>query len=118
MPNKMWVVPLVLFCGLLGAVAQVLFKSASRNLTFSIAGVLTNWQLLLGMGLYLVAMILFWIALKQGNVSSLYPLIATSYIWTALLANRFLREKIDPATIIGIAFVVIGVGILSYRVTR
>lgn len=118
MMSKFWVISIVLICGLLGAIAQVLFKAASRDLALTFTGIMTNWRLLTGISLYGVAMVLFWVALKQDNVSRLYPLIATSYIWAAVLANRFLGERIDVRTIIGIAFVVVGAGILSYQVSH
>ena len=114
MINRFYLVGLVLFCGLLGATAQILFKSASRELTLSLLGLL-NWKLLTGMVLYFIAMVLFIYALRQDNVSRLYPLIASSYIWAAILANRILHEPLPPFTIIGITLVVIGIGFLTVK---
>ena len=111
---KLYLIPLVLFCALLGATAQILFKSTAKELHFSLA-LLLNWRLLTGMLLYGISMVLFLYALRFAAVSTLYPLIASSYIWAALMACYFLRERIAPPGIFGIAFIVIGVGLLAWQ---
>ena len=112
--HKGYLIALVLFCGFLGAVAQIFFKFAAKDLRLSFS-VLLNWRLLLGMGLYLVAMVLFLYALRFGEVSRLYPLIASSYIWIAILAAILLRERVTPLTIAGILCIVLGIGILMWK---
>ncbi len=111
---KIYLVALVLFCGFLGALAQILFKSTAKDLHLSFT-VLLNWRLLTGMLLYAISMVLFLYALRFAAVSSLYPLIASSYIWAALMASAFLKERIYPSGMIGIAFIVVGVSLLSWK---
>ena len=115
--NKLGLITLVLFCGLLGAVAQILFKVAAKGLTFSLHSLL-DWRLLTGMAAYALAMCLFLFALRFGQVSRLYPLIASSYIFVAVLAYVFLREHITSTTIIGIAFITLGITVLAWQVQR
>lgn len=112
---KYAVIALVLCCGLLGATAQILFKSASGQLALSLPGLL-NPKLLGGIALYFVAMVLFLCALRFGDVSKLYPLIASSYVFAAILAHFVLHEKISAPTIAGIALVVLGITVLTTQV--
>ena len=105
---KALIIVIVLFCALLGSVAQLLFKMASSSVSSNILSWL-NWKIIVGGLLYLAAGILFIWALKFGNLSVLYPIIATSYIWTAFLAFKFLDEPIPVIRWLGIALIIVGV---------
>ena len=92
MDVKIWVILLVAFCALLGATGQVFFKLGSKTVSMDIVSWITNWKVILGLALYAIATIMFIVALKQGNLSILYPVIATSYIWVAIFSTVFLKE--------------------------
>ena len=108
----LWAVGLVLFCAFLGALGQVLFKLGSASVSLDILSWLINWKVLLGMVLYGISAVLFIVALKHGNLSELYPLIATSYVWVAFLATRFLGEPFSPLKWLGIGLIVGGVSLI------
>jgi len=61
------------------------------------------------MGLYGLSAVLFVIALKHGNLSVLYPVIATSYIWVTLIAFKVLHEPVSIPKWLGIALIMGGV---------
>ena len=103
---------LVLFCAILGALGQLFFKLGSNNFSFSISGILKNWKFLVGAGLYAFSAMLFVYSLKQGNLSILYPLIATSYIWVALLSFFILKEPISLLNILGIIIIILGIALV------
>ncbi len=109
MDVKLSILLLVLFCALLGAVGQVFFKLGAQNLKLEPLALITNWKILLGLILYGTATILFLIALRQGNLSLLYPIIATSYIWVALFSSYYLHESFSVIKWIGIIFIILGV---------
>ena len=111
--DKLFVVLLVAFCALLGAIGQVFFKLASGSLSFEIVSLITNWKLFLGLFLYGVATILFLVALKYGDLSILYPIIATSYVWVTIFSVAFLGEVFPLYKLIGIVMIVLGVGVIS-----
>ena len=60
--------------------------------------------------------VLLIIALRNGELSVIYPIIATSYIWVSLLSPRFFSTDFMNATkwggifviIVGVTFVGIG----------
>jgi len=108
----LWTIGLVLFCAFLGALGQLLFKLGSASVSVNILSWFTNWKVLLGMTLYGISAVLFIVALKHGNLSVLYPLIATSYIWVALFATRFLGEPFSPLKWLGIALIAGGASLI------
>ena len=114
MANKFIPIAMVLFCALLGAIAQIFFKTGSKQLSFSWQ-VFTNWPLMFGIFLYFISMLIYLVALRQMEVSRLYPFIASSYIWAAILASFFLGERLSAPTIIGISFVVVGISFLAWQ---
>ena len=54
------------------------------------------------------------IAFKGGEVSVLYPIIATSYVWVSLLSMKFLDEKINIFKWIGISIIIAGIILIGY----
>jgi len=108
-----FVILLVLFCALLGATGQIMFKLASSGFSFNPSSWFSNIYFLIGAFLYGASAILFVWSLKHGNLSILYPVIATSYIWVTLMATSFLGESFPRVKWIGIILIVLGVTIIA-----
>lgn len=111
-------IALVFCCTLLGAAAQVLMKSGATDVAHpGIAGVLigmlTNARLFAGYCLYGLSTLLLVLALKDGELSLLYPVIALTYVWVTLLSFLLFHETVNPYKMVGIAIIVIGVTILG-----
>ena len=53
-------------------------------------------------------------ALKHGEVSMLYPIIATSYIWVSIGSSIFFNEIINIWKWAGVFLIVVGVIVISY----
>jgi len=86
-------VALVFGCTLFGAAAQILFKFGANALTSgSPLAMATNLQLVAGCGLYGVSTVLLVLALRDGKLSILYPVISLTYVWVALLSVAFFKE--------------------------
>lgn len=112
MNTKLWLILIVAFCAFLGAVGQVFFKMASGDITSSIFSWI-NWKLILGLFFYGVATIIFILTLRQGNLSILYPIIATSYLWVSAFAVLFLGETFPLFKWMGVLLIIVGVGIIT-----
>jgi drug/metabolite transporter (DMT)-like permease len=111
--NQRQAVALIFFCTVLNAAAQLLFKRASAHFSLNLLEDATNVSLILGLVLYggfTVAMVL---ALRQGELSMLYPIISLSYVWVTLLSYTLLGEKPNLYKTIGVVVIVIGVAILG-----
>ncbi len=112
MEAKLWVVALVAFCGFLGGVAQILLKIGADSVTFAPLELVQNPYLVVGASFYGVSLLLYLFALQYGNVSLLYPVIATSYVWVALLAKPVLGEAFPLHNWAGIALIIGGITVL------
>ena len=104
---------LVAFCALLGAIGQIFFKLASKSFKFDIIALVTNWKLIIGLGFYGIATLLFVYSLKQNNLSILYPIIASSYIWVTIFSIIFLGEPFVLYKWLGILLIIGGITIIS-----
>ncbi|PYT15810.1 MAG: cation/cationic drug transporter [Acidobacteria bacterium] len=110
---------LVFCCTLFGAAAQVLIKSGANTLgahlsaAETILAIATNLPLLAGYSLYGVSTILLVLALRHGELSLLYPVIALTYVWVTILSVLIFQESMNALKIAGIAVIIIGVAILG-----
>jgi multidrug transporter EmrE-like cation transporter len=116
---------LVLGCTVFAAGAQVLLKFGAMHpmpairLTdlSSVLGFLSalfgNWQLLVGYSLHACNAFLLILALRDGELSMLYPIIALTYVWVNLLSMYFFHEHLNLWKSIGILLVIGGVGMLG-----
>jgi drug/metabolite transporter (DMT)-like permease len=72
-----------------------------------------NPNLLIGLFFYGIGTVLFIPALKGGELSVLYPLISTTYIWVSLWSMRMLGEKMNSLKWIGVALIMGGVSLIG-----
>jgi drug/metabolite transporter (DMT)-like permease len=77
-------------------------------------GILTIPQLFAGYCLYAVFTALFVFALRHGELSVLYPLIALSYVWVTITAVVAFHEALNPYKIVGVLVIVCGVAVLGW----
>ncbi len=75
--------------------------------------IVTNLPLLAGYSLYGINTLLLMLALRDGELSVLYPIIALSYVWVAILSIYFFEDRMNPWKISGIFLIIAGVTILG-----
>ena len=114
MQTKLWAVLTVVFTTLLTSIGQILYKKAADELVLTPIGLLTNLYLVVGVVVYAVAGILVIIALRGGEVSVLYPIIATSYIWVSFLSIYFIGESMNPWKWLGISTIFLGIVLIGF----
>ena len=105
---------LILITTFLTSAAQILFKTTANDLVFDIVKIITNYNLLIGLLLYLIGGILVIISFRYGEITILYPILATSYVWVNFLSNYFFEEQINVFKWTGIAAIIIGVSLLGF----
>ncbi|MEK7407566.1 MAG: hypothetical protein AAB225_21005 [Acidobacteriota bacterium] len=108
-------VALVLFCTLLGAAGQVLLKLGANTLGQSASplAMVTNPQIFFGYVLYGLMTALFTVALRDEELSILYPIIALTYVWVTGLSVWLFHDSFNIAKAAGVATIVIGVAVLG-----
>ena len=104
---------IILFSTLLTSTAQLFWKLGVDNLKFNILSIITNIELITGILLYAVAGILLILSFRGGEVSVLYPIFATSYIWVSFLSIYFLGEIMNLFKWTGISAIVIGIVLIG-----
>jgi len=76
-------------------------------------GYLTSLPLLGGYCLYGLNTVLLVFALRDGELSILYPIIALTYVWVTILSVAFFHETMNFFKLAGVAVVVIGVAVMG-----
>ncbi len=94
--------------------AQLMLKIGSASLAFDFIALITNVPLMIGAIAYVVGSVIFIIALKYGELSVLYPIIALSYIWVNLLSAHFLGESLHALKWAGIISILVGVWLIGW----
>jgi multidrug transporter EmrE-like cation transporter len=107
---------LVFCCTILGAAAQVLMKiGLSHPVQSGLLGYVTSLPLLAGYCLYGMNTVLLVFALRDGELSILYPIIALTYVWVTILSVVLFHETMNFFKVAGVAVVVIGVAVMGKR---
>jgi uncharacterized membrane protein len=121
---------LVFGCTLFAAVAQVLLKFGALHpmpavhltdmagITTFVTALLTNWYLMVGYSLHACNALLLILALREGQLSVLYPIYALSYIWVDLLSLYFFQEHMNVWKALGILLIIGGVALLGKVSTK
>ena len=102
----------------MGAIGQVEFKRGADNLQWDIKMLLTNHHLIIAVTVYALSTLLYVYALSKGNLSILYPIIATSYIWTMIFSQVFLNESVGITSWAGVFFILLGVALIATQAGR
>lgn len=110
---------IVICCTLLVAMAQYLIKLGANHLSHAgllatMIGIFTIPPLFAGYCLYGVFTVLFVYALRNGELSILYPLIALGYVWVTITAVVAFHETMNPLKVTGLVVIVAGVAVLGW----
>ena len=101
------------FMTLAGSVAALFLKRASG--AKSISFLLLNYNLYIGGILYVLSAGLNILILRELDYSIVLPLTSFTYIWTAIISQIVLKEKITVKKIIGLFLIVLGTLFLSFN---
>ncbi len=111
--TKLKAVLLVFSCTIIGAAAQLLIKIGMTHFRPDLLALLTNYPLIGGYAFYGINTLLLVLALRDGELSTLYPIIAFTYVWVTLLSYTLLGEKPNVYKNVGITLIVLGVAVLG-----
>jgi multidrug transporter EmrE-like cation transporter len=104
---------LVFACTILGSAAQILMKIGMTHFRPDLTAIATNVPLVAGYALYGINTLMLVLALREGELSMLYPIIALTYVWVTLLSYALLPEKPNAFKNIGITAIVAGVAVMG-----
>lgn len=118
MRTKWWAILLIALTTLLTTAAQILYKIGANKLALDFNKLITNWFLPAGFILYCIAGVILIISLKHGEVSVLYPIFATCYIWVMIFSAIIFNETFNGLKIMGSIIIIVGIVWLSIGGTR
>ncbi len=108
---------------MLNAAAQILMKTGTNSIgyfDFSVANIVPiGWRLasnphIIGaMGCYVFGVLIWILALSRVQVSIAYPLLSMGYVVNAVAAWYLFNESFNPAKVIGMGVIILGVVIIS-----
>ncbi len=108
---------------MLNAVAQLLIKAGTNAIgyfEFSAGNIVpiglklaTEWHILGALFCYALSVVIWILALSRVQVSIAYPLLSLGYVVNAVAAWYLFNEAFNPAKVIGIGVIILGVVIIS-----
>jgi multidrug transporter EmrE-like cation transporter len=106
---------LVLTSAFIGSFGAVFLKLGAEYMRPGIKGIISNWRLALGIGLYLLSSVFFVMGVAQGELTILYPMVSLGYIWTLLWAYLFFKEPFNRSKVFGLVLIIAGVACINIR---
>lgn len=107
-------IALILMSTFLNAAAQILYKLGANKLAFDAYSLATNYYVIAGLMTYAVSAAIMIVALRYGELSLLYPIIATGYIWVTIATIYFLGESFNIYKLIGILAIIAGISLIGF----
>ena len=114
------IVLLVLMAEIFGAVGQTLFKKSTNTIEVHnlkdvgtivrfLVDILVKPYIWVGFLCISGGLVMWLIALAQGDLSLVYPISSMQYILILISAHVFLQERVDVMKLIGTLLVVVGI---------
>lgn len=103
----------MIFSAIFASFGQVLFKFASKS-SFDFMTLIFNPFLIIGLASYGVGLLFMLKAIRRGELTVVYPVLATSFIWVSLLSPLFFET--DFMTLqkwIGIFIIIVGISLIG-----
>ena len=99
--------------GIIFVILSTLFTSSGQLLwkwgVDSTAKSMFNLPLIFGTLIYGLAALLLLLALRYGEITLIYPFIASSYVWVSLASSLFFNDTLSGLKMAGIALIIVGV---------
>lgn len=99
---------LVLLASLIGSFGAVFLKMGAAHLHRGFRYIV-NWQLAVGVALFVGSSIPFLIGLRHGELSVLYPMVSLSYMFALFWSRLFFNEPITKAKLGALAMILAGI---------
>src|SRR3989344_4863380 len=110
---------LMIACTIFTSTGQLLWKAGALKISFSSPLTFFNLPFIAGCVLYVVGSLLLILALKRGELSVLYPIIATSYVWVSILAPFFFPTEVMNAwKWAGVLLILFSISLLGWSSSR
>ncbi|HUS04959.1 MAG TPA: EamA family transporter [Bryobacteraceae bacterium] len=107
---------LVLLSAFIGSFGAVLLKSGSSRLSRTWQSLFLNTRIIFGVGLFLFSSIFAVLAMREGELSVLYPMSSFASILTMFWSRLFFGEPLTRKKFVGLGLIIAGITCLfSHR---
>ena len=103
---------LVLLASFIGSFGAVFLKMGSAKLVDGLSQIV-NYRLAAGVALYLLSTCFFIVAIRNGELTVLYPLVSLGYVWTMLWSKLFFKEPLTRQKFLGLFLILVGVSFIG-----
>ena len=103
-------VSLAIASTIIASVGMVLFKLAGKKKKLFLNPYFIGGGLLFFLGTLLMV-----VALRMEGLSTLFPITSLTYIWVMILSKLWLKEKINRWKIISVAFIALGIVLVTLK---
>jgi multidrug transporter EmrE-like cation transporter len=104
---------LVLLASFVGSFGAVLLKSGAMRASGDPLSMILNPRVITGCITYVLSSIFFILAIRQGELSFLYPMVALGYVWTMIWSKMIFGEPFTRNKFLGIGLILVGVALLN-----
>ncbi|MDE1846177.1 MAG: hypothetical protein KGH53_02765 [Candidatus Micrarchaeota archaeon] len=107
-----YIVLLTLISALMIAFAQYNFKREMPKFHITKEGmisIISNGKIQIGLVLYVVALGIYLVALSLGELSLVYPIFASVFLFVMLISHRMLKELVSPVRALGVVLIIAGI---------
>lgn len=104
---------LVILASFIGSFGAVFLKAGAGRLHRELHTLLLNWRLAAGIGMYLLSFVFYYMGVRQGELSILYPMVSLGYLWTLVWSKLFFGEPFTARKLTGIGLIIVGLVILN-----
>jgi len=109
----------MVFSTIFTSTGQILLKLGLTEINFYSPLTILNLTFFLGFFCYGIAFFLMLQAFKRGELSLLYPIIATSYVWISIFSPLiFATDSMNMTKWIGVLIILISITLLGFGSTR
>lgn len=115
--TELWAAGLIMFASFLGSFGSLYFKRGAVKLHRDVKSIVTNRELFVGVLIYGVSTVFYVLGVRGGELSVLFPLVSTGYVWVCILSVKYLGEKMNALKWAGICLIVLGVSVIGLSPT-
>ena len=114
MKTELSAIIIVFLSSFLGAAGQYYFKKGADAIAKISLMKLFNKNIITAVILYLSGSVAYIIALPRGELSVLYPIVASNFIWVVLIAKIKLKEKLNFGKVTGLGLIIAGIILIGF----
>ena len=108
----------IILCTLIITISQLFWKTGVEKIVVGNLTSFFNAPMLIGVVLYGISSFLVLYALKHGELSVVYPILATSYVWISIIAPIMFHETVKITNIFGVTIIILGISLLGRGIQK